>query len=174
MMNTQILYIITGLPYAGKTTLTNVLVKRFGFTIASVDEVLEEENYKVEQMTLEDWNHAYSEAFERLRRYLAAGQTVIFDGGSLKTSERQALRDIAEMMKVKCKLIYVNTPKEEINRRWLENQTTKARGHLEAQTMNVAYDMFEEPQADEQPILYNQHMNLDDWVKGVVLAPSSS
>jgi predicted kinase len=168
-LNSQILYIITGLPYAGKTTLTNELVRRFGFTVASVDEVLEEENYNVEQMTLEDWGYAYSEAFERLKRYLAAGKAVIFDGGTLKMSERQALRDIAEMMKVKCKLIYVNTPKEEIHRRWLENQTTKAREHLEAQTMNVAYNMFEEPQASEHPILYNQHMNLEDWVKAVVL-----
>jgi len=45
------LYILTGLPYSGKTTLTKELVKRFGFSSVSMDDVMDEKGYEVEQMT---------------------------------------------------------------------------------------------------------------------------
>ena len=90
------LYIITGLPYAGKTTLTNELVKRFKFTAVSVDEAIDEGGYVLEQMTQKDWNVVYSKAYEKLKRLLQNGKTVIFDGASLKRSERETLRQIAE------------------------------------------------------------------------------
>ena len=164
-MSNQILYIITGLPYSGKSTLSRDLVKRFGFTVASVDEVMEESHYSSENMNQDDWNFVYSEAYRRLKQYLVDGKTVIFDGGSLLTSERNTIKGIAEKVGVKSKLIYVKVAKEEIKRRWIENQITKVRDHLVEETINHALSMFEEPTADEKTIIYNQEMNLDLWVK---------
>lgn len=56
----QKLYIMTGLPYSGKTMFANELVKRFGFEIASVDDVINEKDYDVEDMPQEQWNIASS------------------------------------------------------------------------------------------------------------------
>jgi len=117
----QALYIVTGLPYSGKTTLTNELVKRFGFAVASVDEFLDKGSYVVEKMTQEDWNKVYSQAYKKLKELLGEGKTVIFDGGSLRKSERQTLKNIVESMNILSKLIYVNTTKEEIIKRRTEN-----------------------------------------------------
>lgn len=162
----QVLYIITGLPFAGKTTLTKELVKRFGFVVASVDEMLDRGNFVVEKMTYDDWGIVYSQAFDNLKSCLKDGKTVIFDGGSLKRSERETLKKIARSFGIISKLIYVNTTREEIFQRRLKIKKTKERDPLEDVTMNKALDMFEEPTSDENPILYNQKMDLDNWIKG--------
>ncbi len=158
-------YILTGLPYAGKTTLRKELVKRFGFSVASVDEKIDKQGFKVEQMTQDNWNLVYSQAYEELRQLLSQGKTVVLDIGNLKKSERNTARQIAESKGASYKLIYVNTPKEEILERRQRNLQSKERGHLADVSLKRALSMFEEPTADENPILYNQDMNLDDWIK---------
>jgi len=159
------LYILTGLPYAGKTTLTNELVNRFGFSVVSVDEFIDEKGFEVEQMSQDDWGLVYSKTYERLKKYLTDGKTVILDIGNLKRSERETARRIAESMGVEHKLIYVNTPIEEVKKRREANQQTQERGHLEDATINRALSMFEEPTPDEKPTFYNQPVNLDSWIK---------
>ncbi|GAG93899.1 unnamed protein product, partial [marine sediment metagenome] len=55
-MDKQFLYIITGLPYSGKTTLKTEMMRRFGYPTVSVDEYLSKGNYIVEEMTQKDWD----------------------------------------------------------------------------------------------------------------------
>jgi predicted kinase len=161
----QILYIVTGLPFSGKTTLTEKLKNRFSFKVASVDEMLDKGNYVVEEMSQDDWNTVYSQAFEKLKELLRKGKTVIFDGASLKKSERDTLRGIAESLNVPCKLIYLNTSRHEIAERRRQNLKLKQRDQLEDVTMEKALSMFEEPTEDEKPIIFNTDANFEEWVK---------
>lgn len=158
-------YILTGLPYAGKTTLRTELVKRFRFGVASVDEEIDKKEFKVEQMSQNDWNLVYSQAYDKLKKLLKEGKTVILDSGNLKRSERDTARRIAESKGASYKLIYVNTPKEVVSERRQRNLQTKDRGQLVDATMERALAMFEELTSDENPIFYNQEMNLDEWIK---------
>src|SRR3989344_7029857 len=164
-MNKATLYILTGLPYSGKTTLTNELVKRFKFKTASVDDVMDERGLDSDAMTQEDWNYVYSEAYERLENNLKAGYSVVFDMGNLKRSERNNARKIAQKVGVDHKLIYINTPVDETRKRWTQNETTKNRGQLSDRGMQVALSQFQEPTSDENTILYNQGMDSDSWIK---------
>lgn len=159
------LYILTGLPYSGKTTLTKELVKRFGFSSVSMDDVMDEKGYEVEQMTQEDWNMVYSEGYERLKKLLSEGKTVVLDLGNLKRSERKTARQIAESLGSGYKLIYLNIPVSVIKERWAKNEETKERGQLEQVTLDRALGMFEEPTSDENYIIYNQTVSLDKWIK---------
>lgn len=161
----QFLYIVTGLPFAGKTTLTKKLVEQFGFEVASVDEMLEKGKFVVEKMSDDDWGIVYTQAFDKLKQLLKEGKTVIFDGGSLKRSERNTLKSIAESLAISCKLIYINTSKEEITSRRIKNLTTKERDQLENKTMEKALDMFEEPRNDEGPIIFDSSTSFDKWIK---------
>jgi len=158
------LYIMTGLPYAGKSTLTKELVNRFNFEIVSVDLQIEEHRFDTETMTQDDWNLVYSEAYKQLESLLKNGEAVVFDMGHLEKSERNTARAIAEKANAEAFLIYINTPIEDIKERRLKNIETKERGHLEDVSMDRAFVMFEEPQEDEHPILYNQTMNLEEWI----------
>jgi len=161
----QTLYIVTGLPFSGKTTLSKELIQRFGFEIASVDEMLDKGHYVVETMSYDDWGVVYDQAFEKLEQLLKDSKTVIFDGGSLKKNERQALKNVAERLGIAWKLIWVNTPVSEIIERRKKNLTTQERDQLEDVTMEKALGMFEEPTSDENFMPFNSTMNVDDWIK---------
>ncbi|MCB9823965.1 ATP-binding protein [Candidatus Nomurabacteria bacterium] len=159
------LYILCGLPYCGKSTLTRELVKRHKFEVCSVDNQIDKYKMDTDEMTQDDWNLVYSEAYENLKKDLRAGKSVIFDMGHLKRSERNTARAIAKDCGVNHKLVYINTPKEEIEKRWEENETTKARGQLSRKGLDTAYGFWQEPQVDEDPILYNNKMDLNSWIK---------
>jgi predicted kinase len=164
-MAKPILYILCGLPYCGKSTLTNELVKRFGFEIGSVDKQIDKYGMDTDKMSQKDWNTVYSEAYENVKSNLARGETVIFDMGHLKKSERNTARSIAEAFGTNHMLVYINTPKEEIEKRWEENEKTKIRGQLSRRVLDMAYSLWEEPAEDENPILFNNKMNLDAWIE---------
>lgn len=155
---------MTGLPYSGKSTLTKELVKRFGFSVVSMDDIMDEKGMDSAIMVQEDWNTVYSEAYDNLKALLKEGKYVVVDCGNLPVHERTTPKNIAESLGVPSKLIYVNTTKEEILRRWKENQVTKQRGHLEEDGLNFAFKLFEEPTDAENPVLYNQSMDLDSWI----------
>jgi predicted kinase len=158
------LYIVTGLPYAGKSVLSRELVRRFDFAYASVDDEITSGGYDVTTMDQEDWNDVYSRAFEKLETLLRAGQTVVFDGASLKRSQRESLRDTAQRCGAEPLLVYVDTPPEEVAARRRRNLATQERAHLRDETMATALDMFEEPTAAERPVAYNSGLDLDRWV----------
>lgn len=163
------LYILTGLPYSGKTTLSKELAKRFNFKIATTDELLDEKDYKIEQMTQQDWNFVYAQGYKRLKQKLSEGNVVVFDSGNLKRSERDTARQITESMNIPYQLIYMNISKEEVKKRWLRNQNTKERDDLDKSTLDAALRMFEEPVAQENPILFNPGMDLEQWIKENIL-----
>lgn len=116
-------------------------------------------------MIQRDWDLVYDEAYQKLESLLNSGKTVIFDGGSLIKSERNTLKDIAEKCGVSWKLIYINTQKEVISERRRNNLSTKERDQLADETMDRAFEMFEEPTEDEKPIFYNQETDLDKWIQ---------
>lgn len=162
-MAKQVLYIVTGLPYSGKTILTKELVRKLGVSVASVDDFLDK--YIVKNMAQKDWDKVYSQAFEKLEKLLNGGKSVVFDGASLKRSERDTLRAIANKCGVESKLIYVKTDIAEIKRRQLKNIREKTRGHLEDALLNNAIRMFEEPNEEEGAIVYEYPEDLKEWVK---------
>jgi len=160
-----VLYIVTGRPYAGKTVLSRELVRRLGFGYASVDDHITAGGYDVTAMDQPDWNRVYSLAFERLEEMLLAGRTVVFDGASLTLRERQSLRAIAAACGADAMLVYVNTSADETARRRNRAAATQERAQLADVTMLVALAMFEEPAADEQPVVYHAGLDLDQWIE---------
>ena len=160
------LYILCGLPYSGKTTLRKELVKKLHFDYVSVDEIMKERNmWREGYPTQDDWNEAYSIAYEQIKHLLKQNRNVIFDNANLTTQERGVAKQIAQSLEVQSMLIYIKTSMEEIMKRRKENEITKLRGHLEDNLLKSAIDKFEEPTVEENPIIYNAQMNLDEWIK---------
>ncbi len=160
----QHLYIVTGLPFSGKSTLAKELVKRFGVERTSVDKMMNKRHFEAQFMSQADWNLVYREAYEELEVLLKLGKAVAFDGGSLLKSERTKLKQIAEKYNVPWILIYVNTSSEEIVERRKKNLLSQERDQLADGIMDKAYEMFEEPTSDENAIIYNQSIPLDEWI----------
>jgi predicted kinase len=159
------LYIMTGLPYSGKTTLRKALVTRLHCEAVSVDEIMDASDmWRAGHPTQEDWNAAYTEAYRRIEDALRQGKTVIFDCANLPYCERANVRAIAEKLGIQSTVIYVNISKDEIIRRRLENAETQARGQLDDEMMERAFKLFEEPTEEEHPVVYRQQPNLDEWI----------
>ncbi|MEX0998992.1 MAG: ATP-binding protein [Thermodesulfobacteriota bacterium] len=159
------LYILTGLPYAGKTTLTTELVDRFGFNIVSTDNIIDDKVFEVKDMTQKDWNVVYTEAYEQLKHFLSHSKDVIFDSANLKKSERNTAKEIATNCNTECLVIYLNTSKSEILARWSKNQQTNDRSHVNEKVLDNALALFEEPTTDENVVLFNASMDLNQWIQ---------
>lgn len=114
--------------------------------------------------TQDDWNVAYSEAYESIKKLLADGETVIFDCGNLPFHERETARQIAKKIGVNSKLIYLKIDREEIMKRRSRNVVTKERGHLDNEEMDLALKLFEEVRPEEKPLIYDGKIELDKWI----------
>lgn len=163
MSSKQVLFILTGRSFAGKTTLRKELVKRFGFSVASVDLNIVRHKMHVPQMSQKDWDLVYFETYEMLKKSLREGKTTIHDG-NLQRSERDTVRAIAQDFKVPYKLIYINTDEKEVRKRWKENQKIKNGRKMDEKSFNIAQEKFEEPTVDENPIIYSKEMELEEWI----------
>ena len=165
-MAENILYIMTGLPYSGKTTLVKKLVKKINCKVISTDEILKEKGFwKEKEPTQKDWEVAYVEAGEEVKKYLIKGENVIFDESNLLYSQRENLRKIAQDLGIKSKLIYVKIDKNEALKRWKENSKTKQKHQLSKEIIERACSIFEEPKLGEKPIVYNQNTDFEKWTK---------
>lgn len=167
-MNMPVLYILTGRSFSGKTTLRKGLVKRFGFSVVSVDLYIEKYKMHVPQMTQKDWDLVYFKAYEKLKKLLRERKTTIHDG-NLKRSERDIVRTIAKEFKTPYKLIHVKASEEEVRERWKRNQEIKDGRKMDEKSFNIAQEKFEEPTNDENPIIYTSEINLDKWVRKYIL-----
>lgn len=162
-------YILIGRSFAGKSTLRKELAKRFGFSVASVDWKIEEHGLKISEMTQDDWNKVYSDTYRRLEQLLKSGKTTILDLGNLKRSERITAKQIVQKLNIPHKFIYVNTSEDEVRKRWKEQQLLDGGRKMDEETFNKAQIKFEEPQSDENVILYNSEMNIDSWINKNIL-----
>ena len=147
------LHLMSGLPCSGKTTLARRLA--------------DEENALV--LTTDAWhlklfgndlgqachmpNHRKVEAllWEVAERVLALGCNVILDFGFWRREDRDAYRRKAEALGVRCRLQYVDAPREELRRRLLERNANPPEGvfDIPVEMMELYLSHFEAPSTDE-------------------------
>lgn len=162
------LYILCGLAFAGKTTLANELVKRFGFTRITIDEINNERGVGKspnEMITQNEWDKTYKESFKRISKALEKGKTVISDAVNFTNEQRDYLRNIANRCGATAKVIYVNPPQGIAQARWLENKKTGLRPDVRADDFSQVADNFQPPTEDENAIVYDGISDLDSWIK---------
>ena len=165
-MSKNILYIMTGLPYSGKTTLVNKLVKKIDCKVVSTDKILKQKGlWKEKHPTQNDWEVAYGKACKEVETSLMDGENVIFDESNLRYEQRENLRKIAQDLGLKFKLVYVKIDKKEALKRWRENLKTKKRNQLNEKFLKKAFNLFEEPKTNEKAIIYNQEIDSEGWIK---------
>lgn len=162
----NILYIMVGLPYSGKTTLAKELSKRFDLKVVSVDEILAKKNVWISgHPTQNEWESAYFEAIEKIKNYLICGKNIIFDESNLRYDQRENLRKIAENLGTKIVLVYLKISKDEATQRWKNNLVTKVKKQLNREIFERTFEIFEEPKTEEKPIVYNQEKKINVWIK---------
>ena len=165
-MNEPRLYILCGLPYAGKTTLAKELVKRFGFVYIDIDQI--NTNFDVglvgAPISPEAWKRTYTEAYKQLKDALGAGQSVLFEGASYTKELRDQLRTIAFEREGVSQVIYVDISESEARQRLHSNRITQHRHDVHDDNFAIVANHFEPPAQEEQVLYFLQSEPLEEWI----------
>ena len=138
------LFVITGLPASGKTTLANNMVRERKAILLSEDEWMENicHSYYNEEIKERIVNFQCKVA----ERLLKIGTSVVMDGGYWSKEERDALACLAENAGATFHLFYIKVPLEELKRRVIErNKVLSSEFQTNIKDLELAYDKFQEP-----------------------------
>ena len=158
-------YLLVGLPYSGKTTLVDELVKRLGFAHINIDELKFAKGFKdVSDDDVPDkvWDEIFKEADEMIAKYLNEGKNIVNEYAWVTKEWRDRARKAAAGFETK--IIYVNAPHEVIWKRWEENEKANNRFHLSKEEVERAIKEFEPLEKDENFILYDQTIPVGNWI----------
>jgi len=167
-MNKPTQYLLVGLPFSGKTTLVDELVKRLGFKSVNIDEIKKEFGYKAlddDHVPDKIWEKIFNEINKRVIKYLKNGFNVLTETAWVKREWRDKGRLAPSKEGFKTKVIYVVCTPLTARKRLLENRQTKKRFDVPDNIFEESIRDFEVPTKDEDVIIYDQLESLDKWIK---------
>ena len=144
-MNRPHLYILCGLPFAGKSTLARELVKSGDFALVDMDAINSERGLGLDGQPIspDDWDITYAEFYRRIDWLLAAGQSVIADAANFIRAQRDQLRALAEKYYAQSIVIYVNLPAAVVRERWQRNRQSGQRYDVRDEDFAHVLDNFQ-------------------------------
>ena len=148
------LYVLCGLPGAGKTTLARAIAGTRDIASISLEHIKADEGFFVRDHEVPDadWTGIIDVVHASLLMPLRLGRDVIFDASNLKREQRDDLRQLAASRNFESKLIYVATPE------------AKARERA-PHTIDAALAIFEEPSREEAALVYAPTQDVTRWIK---------
>jgi predicted kinase len=159
-------YILCGLPFAGKSTLARELAARLGWTHLEVDAIHRERGQGLhgEQLSRQSWIDAYREAYRRLDELLRDQRTVLYDATNFRRAQRQRARQIAARHGATACVLYVTTPAMAAQQRLHQNRQLPARADVHDIDFAAVAAQFQPPTADEDMLQYNGAAPVAVWI----------
>lgn len=139
------LYIMCGLPFAGKSTTARALASLSDAEIVEIDAINAELDWGTPPFTPDQWARSYAEAYGRVRAALAEGRNVIFDATNHSRAQRDAARQLASESGVAATVVHVPVDRREAERRLMENRRTRVRPDVTDADFALVADGFEPP-----------------------------
>lgn len=175
-MDEPCLYILCGLPFAGKTTLARALERQLGIAIVELDAVNKARGVGLhgEAISPEEWDRTYAEAYRQLDAFLAAGQSVLFDATNFTKAQRDSLRTLAGKRGASSLVIYLDVSEAEARRQWLQNRTTDKRYDVRDEDFAQVVNYFEPPAPEEQAVRYRPSQPADEWIRQMFFEGNTS
>lgn len=165
-MNEPHLYILCGLPFAGKSTLARELVRTRNFVLVEMDAINSERGLGLDGQAISpsDWDITYAEFYHRIDQLLAAGKPVIADAPNFTRDQRDLLREIARKYSAPSTVIYLNLPEATVRERWQRNRQTNQRYDVRDDDFALVVDFFQPPTDEENVIYYDQSLPMEEWI----------
>lgn len=111
------LYIMSGLPFSGKSTLSRRISERLDIPRISFDETwikIEKEKSEVPGSSdIEKWKYINGVCESEARKFLAEGSSVVYDNLGSNFEQRDKIRQLAGMEGAESQVIYLDVDKKE-------------------------------------------------------------
>jgi len=160
------LYMMCGLPFAGKSTLARALATHLDAVRLETDAINTERGLGSNgaAITTREWAATYREAYQRLEALLRDGYTVVYDAVNYRHVQRDQLRRIARRCGVTAQVIFVATSVERARQRLELNRVQVARFDVRDEDFAEVANRFEPPTADEHVLHYNGDEPIEQWL----------
>ncbi len=162
------LFIMCGLPFSGKTTLSKKISELLNITRVSFDEVwlmTEKQLGHVPGINgTEQWKFVCHKCEEIIKNELHTGQSVVYDNLGDNIYNRRQMKNLASKSNSLFKIIYINVDKETAIERRNKNFITKQRSLVTDENFNKALNTFQPPKKTENFCVYRPDQNEKQWI----------
>jgi predicted kinase len=160
------LYLLCGLPFAGKSTLGRTLANRLGLAFLEVDAINRERGLGGDgrRLSRAEWTTTYREAFRRLDRELAEGRSVVYDATNFRRRMRDRLREIGASRGARTVVVLVEPSPAVVHARRERNRVAPERSDVDDADFAEVVDGFQTPMADEDVLRYDGSVPVEVWI----------
>ena len=156
---------LSGLPFAGKSTLAGSLAAELSATLIEVDRLIpEREMVPPGPVPDQLWLAAYRQAEALVRMELAGGRRVIYDGVNFRWVQREKLRRVAAAFGQRVLVVQVTTPIAANLARQHANRLAPTRPSVDAETFAMVQGRSEPPRPGEWAVDYDGSESFASWL----------
>ena len=160
------LFILCGLPFAGKSTLGSALAQHYGWRYLALDDIMTTLGlWQLPTLTQAHWDSAFRTAYAALYCLLGSGIPVVYDATNHTRQQRDAVRTATAAATCYTAVIYVATPPVLVHARLAANRAVPTRGDLSDAELAYVIAHFEAPSADEHVFAFTPPTVLDAWIE---------
>ena len=158
------LYLLCGMPFSGKTTISKSVAQYLDISYISLDEINESRGlFGGEGIPVEEWEKTHHLAMEQLKNLMPSQHDIILDDTNCFRWLRDRFRNLAAGYNYQTTIIFLDIPYAEIEKRIAANNKTQTRNKVKPEIIEQMNQTFEPPQADEKTISYiGQPIN--EWI----------
>jgi predicted kinase len=163
-------FILCGLPFAGKSTMGRALADRFGLVHVEVDAAMAAQGFDFAARRPEkaDWLAAYTAGYRQLDTALAAGRSAVWDATSYRKGHRDRIRRIATQRGAMHTVIHLATPEALALGRRDRNRQVRRRPDVADEDFATVAGDWQAPGEDESPLVYHPATPLADWLDATI------
>ena len=159
---------LSGLPFAGKSTLARAVAGAQRRTLLEIDRLIDHAAVPAgEPVPDRAWIAAYREADALLRGELATGHRVVYDGVNFRWVQREKLRRVAGEFGQRVLVVHVTTPIGDNLGRQRANAARPTCPAVDAGTFAMVRKRFEPPREREWAVEYDGSEPVGPWLARV-------
>jgi predicted kinase len=160
------LYIMCGLAFSGKSTLSRKISEHSNCKIVAFDQLwVETEKNRSVPQSAEGWRLIRDLAQDQIFATLKSGTSVVYDDNNPKKEHREELRRVADKAGVESSVIYLDTPLDVIRMREKNNRLSQDRHEVEPENFEKVLQDLEPPTSEENVYVFGPTDSLDDFIK---------